>query len=684
MSRAFARAAGALLLLALTAAAPRSESPVVQTLPNGLRVAVFVRPGLPVVQAQLQVPAGLRAEAPGHAGLAFLTAQMLRQGTTSRSADDFATELDTLGATFAVNVNRDAAQVAAGCRVNEFESLMELVSDAVVNPLFSDESFLLMRRQVATQLGVQAQNPAAIADEQAASAAFGRHPYGHAVLGNLSGLLGATRDQVREFHRDRWRPDAAVLAITGDIDPGRAFATAREWFGRWTGESAPAPTPDAPEPRHGTLLLDLPSSPVAEIRAFALAPGRGAPGFAAWTLATDALKAKGLPPGAQVSLAPAREASLFMVSTSARPDSAAAVAARVRGALRDFAANPPHGDGLARLRREALGAWPLTIETHGQLLSTWLAGEAAGLPDGHLGSMVDSLRTADPAGAAHGLSDGLTLLVVGPGERMKGLRATLGRVDTLRLEATRTRTVAEAPVTPEDRARGRKLVQQAVAAHGGEARLRAVKTSLASGDLEMAAAGRELTGEMRFFRVDPARLVYTTRFLDFEHHQVLDGDRGWTLSLAGDSATLVPADTTSLSALRAILASDLVHVLREASAPTAGAVARGAAALDGVAVERVEFRSPHTGRTRLSLDAKSSRVVAVETLPTPQGTWRDRRRWSDFAQVEGVWWPRREVREVDGEQVSAWQVRTLEVNGPVDSTLFRRPVVARGKVRGME
>jgi len=373
-----------------------------------------------------------------------------------------------------------------------------------------------------------------------------------------------------------------------------------------------------------------------------------------------------------------------MVSMSARPDSAAAVAARVRGALRDFAANPPRGEALARLRREALGAWPLSLETHGQLLSTWLAGEAAGLPDGHLGSMADSLRTADPVGAMRGLPDGLTLLVVGPGERMKGLRAALGRVDTLRLEATRTPAVAEAPVTPEDRARGRKLVAQAVAAHGGEARLKAVRVSLASGDLEMAAAGRQLSGEMRFLRVDPERLVYTTRFLDFEHRQVLDGDRGWTLSMAGDSANLVPADTTSLSALRAILASDIVHVLREASAPTADAAARGTGALDGASVERVEFRSPHTGRTRLSIDAQSGRVVAVETLPTPQGSWRDRRRWSEFEKVDGVWWPKREVREVDGEQVSAWQLRALEFNGAVDSTLFRRPIVARGQVRGLE
>jgi len=108
------------LLLSLALAVPgiahaAAFTPVTRTLPNGLRVVVFPRPGLRVVQIQLQVAAGLRDEPASQAGLAYLTAQILRLGTTSRSADDFQTELDTLGATLAVSVTRDAAQIAAGC-----------------------------------------------------------------------------------------------------------------------------------------------------------------------------------------------------------------------------------------------------------------------------------------------------------------------------------------------------------------------------------------------------------------------------------------------------------------------------------------------------------------------------------------------------------------------------------------
>jgi len=144
------------------------------------------------------------------------------------------------------------------------------------------------------------------------------------------------------------------------------------------------------------------------------------------------------------------------------------------------------------------------------------------------------------------------------------------------------------------------------------------------------------------------------------------------------------ADTTTLFALRAILASDIVHLLREASDAASDPISQGAAEVAGKPVDRVDFVSPHNGRTRLSLDRTSRRIVTVETQPTPQGAWRDRRQWSEYAQSGGVWWPRYETREVDGEAVSKMRIRSLVVNGVVDSVLFRRPIVVRGAIRGVE
>ena len=671
-------AAGLLAALLLVAPGPghgATLTPLARTLPNGLRVVVFPRPGARVVQLQLQVAAGLRSEAKGQDGLAYLTAQMLRQGTTSRSASDFQTELDTLG----VSVNRDVAQIAAGCRASEFESVLEIVSDAVINPAFADEAFQNLRRQIAGQLGTQAQNPALLADESATTLAFGTHPYSHAPRGTMALLLGATRDQVRSFHRDRWRPDVAVLAIAGDIDAQRAIASATEWFGRWAGKAAAEPARSAPPAPKGVWVSDLPGSPVTEVRAILLGPGRADPEYAGWAVLRESLVSGALPSGSSAVLSAGRDASLLLVNAVARPESTAAVAARVRDALRSASSTPLSATSLAAARKRAAQGWAFTVESLGQLLSSWLAGDAAGLPADHLEGAAGALA----AGTPPQVSAAPALLLAGPTARMKDL-TRLGRIDTLGTEAEEPVAVRAPTFTPEQRKRGRQLIDAAVLAHGGAAKLKAVRTSEQDGDLTMSIEGRELTGESRYLRQDPARLAYTTRFLDFEHRQVLDGARGWALSTAGDSATLVPSDSTALLSLHAILEADLAHLLRAASDPRSDVAFAGRGMVDGAACDQLEFTTRVNGRVRLSLDATTHRVIEVEMQPTPQGAWRDRRKWSEFVQIEGVWWPRREARELDGEQVSSTMVRRLVVNGPVDTMLFKRPLVVRGQIRGVE
>ena len=678
--------AALLVSIALIGATPQLPSPVTRTLPNGLRVEVFQRAGLPIVQTQLQVRAGVSAETEGFSGLAFLTAQLLRQGTASRPAEDFAMELDTLGATLAINVTRDVAQVATGSRAGDLESVLELVSDAVVNPLFSDEAVQSMRRQIATQLGQLARDPATIADERLAALAFGAHPYGRPLRGDFEGLLGATRDQARDFHRDHWRPDRAVLVIAGDVDPERAFKAVSDWFGRWEGRAKPLTAVAVPALDRGVFLYDLPGSPVTEVRLGLLGPGRGDAGHAGWAVAREALVSGLLPNEAQATLVVGSEASLLVLSASARPESTAVVALRLKRALDALGTMSPTSGAWSAARMRAAGAWSLSLETLGQLAASWLAGDAAGQPIDHLRQYATALAAARPDGVAAAAKAGGLLLLAGPGERMKGRLGALGRIDTARVER-RSPTPALGgglQVSVDQKQKGAQFLAAAIAAHGGAVKLQAVHTTQTESELRLSIAGQELTGELRTLRVDPDRMVQVTRVLELEHRQVLDRQRGWTLSTAGDSATMVDADTTAMFSMRGILESDLVHVLRAATATGVEPFSVGRGIVAGQPADQVEFMTPAGMRTRLSIDAKTRRVVMVEAIPTPQGEWRDRRRWPAFQLLEGVWWPAEELREVDGQPVSRSILRRMQVNAEPDSTLFRRPLVVRGQIRGLE
>src|SRR5262249_15264472 len=274
----------------------------------------------------------------------------------------------------------------------------------------------------------------------------------------------------------------------------------------------------------------------------------------------------------------------------------------VRGVLRSFAASPPTGAVLEAARRRAAGEWPLSLETLGQLEASWLAGDAAGLPSTHLATVSAALLRAAVAPAARAITAGMTLLLAGPAQRLQGRLASLGTIEALPAESAPPGIVPPV-VTPEQRKRGQQLIAQAIAAHGGTAKLKAVRVSELDGDMHLAMAGQEVVGESRYLRVDPDRLVYTTRLLELEHRQVLDRNRGWALSTAGDSASLVTSDSTAIYSLRSILEGDLVHLLRAAGTSGADPFATDRADVGGKPADRVEFTAPQNGRVRLSLDA---------------------------------------------------------------------------------
>ena len=95
----------------LSAAVRRSIS----TLSCGIPLWVFPRGDLPTVAGSIVMPGGAGLQQPGQAGLAQLTAAMLEEGTTSRTAAQIALAAESMGATIAARCGWDGAYVSFKC-----------------------------------------------------------------------------------------------------------------------------------------------------------------------------------------------------------------------------------------------------------------------------------------------------------------------------------------------------------------------------------------------------------------------------------------------------------------------------------------------------------------------------------------------------------------------------------------
>ena len=265
-------------------APPALKLPAVRTatLPNGLVLSVVEIHKVPVVDVSLVLDAGAIRDPGNLPGLATFTATMLQQGAGRRSALDIADETAFLGAQFSTTSGFDFATVTLHVPKRRLAAGLDLLSDVVLRPTFSDSEVTRQRELRRTQLIQQRDEPTQVANVAFPAIVYGgTHPYGHPLAGNDSSVGGLSRDRVTAFYGTYYRPNAARLLVVGDVtlDEARQLVAAR--FGGWTRGDAPAASVGAgPAPTPRTIyLIDKPGAAQSVIRIGHVGPARDTPDY---------------------------------------------------------------------------------------------------------------------------------------------------------------------------------------------------------------------------------------------------------------------------------------------------------------------------------------------------------------------------------------------------------------------
>lgn len=257
------------LLLSLVVSMPRPIP--AQTAPaarrdqllNGLSVLLLQRPGDANVRLQLRIRSGAAFDLAGKEGMMTLLGDLLFPDPATR---EFVT--DELGGSLDVTTNYDSIDVTLTGRAAEFERLVELLRNALVNtPLTAEviEQVRAARVRVATDTGIA---PEAIADRAALMRLFGNYPYGRVMAGTPESLARIERGDLLRARERFLNPNNSTLAITGGIDRARALRALRQLLGGWRRSDRLVPAtfrqPEPPDARF--LILNLAGAESAEVR----------------------------------------------------------------------------------------------------------------------------------------------------------------------------------------------------------------------------------------------------------------------------------------------------------------------------------------------------------------------------------------------------------------------------------
>jgi zinc protease len=231
-----------------------------EILDNGLKVIVIEHHELPVVAFRLVLKSGSAYDPAGKAGLADLTAGLLRKGTKTKDATQISEAIDFVGGSLDAGADWDAT--FATCRVlnKYFDTGLDLLTDIILNPTFKEDEIERLRRQTLAGIMQQKDDPESVAEEKFREFVFGEHPYGQPREGTEESVSGITRDDIVNFHETYYVPNNAILAVVGDVKTADVLKKVKSKFGSW--EKREFATPNFVQPPqikgHHILLVDKP------------------------------------------------------------------------------------------------------------------------------------------------------------------------------------------------------------------------------------------------------------------------------------------------------------------------------------------------------------------------------------------------------------------------------------------
>ncbi|MBI1337551.1 MAG: hypothetical protein GC164_11380 [Phycisphaera sp.] len=209
----------------------QTSPPVRYTLSNGLRLIVARNTVVPAVAVHVYQVGGLLSDTPGQEGVANAVAQMLMRGTTSRTAQQIADTLDSLGADLSTPCGNNTSYARATCLAEDFDTVVNLLADVWVHPAFPEDEWKNVQTRILASIDRSRDNWTGELQKTFLPLYFGAdHPWSQQVFGRREVVQGLTVEDLRLHHRDYLGASTTVVCVVGDIEPDQARQTVERAF----------------------------------------------------------------------------------------------------------------------------------------------------------------------------------------------------------------------------------------------------------------------------------------------------------------------------------------------------------------------------------------------------------------------------------------------------------------------
>jgi predicted Zn-dependent peptidase len=219
---------------------------------NGLCLLTESMPDVRSVSLGAWLTRGSRHEGDEHVGIAHFAEHMLFKGTSTRTAEDIAQQVDSIGGQLDAFTAKECASYYIKVLDEHLPRAVDLIADLLLRPAFHPDDIVREKKVIIEEIKMVEDIPDDLVHELFAESFWPDHPLGRSILGSPSSVNGITADSLRAFFERAYVADNLVIAAAGNLE----HAAVRDLIGQAFADLPPRGEPidqSPPTPRPGLV-----------------------------------------------------------------------------------------------------------------------------------------------------------------------------------------------------------------------------------------------------------------------------------------------------------------------------------------------------------------------------------------------------------------------------------------------
>lgn len=658
-------------------------------LPNGMIVYLLEDHTLPVVNASVMVRTGSRYEPPDKVGLASMTGQVMRTGGTTTKTGE---EIDSLLGRVGASVETFIGVANGGARMTVLKEDVEfglgILSDVLRNPVFREDKIELAKVQARSAISRRNDEISGISYREFSRLIYGPTPYGR--LQEYAHVENIERQDLVDFHKKFFFPNATMMAIWGDIDIPTMKKKVEDIFSTW--QKGDVKLPVVPTPRmakqqtvnfikkddvnqayiamgHLGGLLNDPESAGLNLADQAFG------GAFASRLFKKVRSDQGLAYAVYSSWGESWDyPGVFRMGGSTKSGSMMKMVRSIINEFNDVIKNGITDEELKFAKDSYLNSFVFQYDTKGKVISQLLTLEFFGYQKDYIQKQQREVQAATKQSVNDAIkkrwnADALTILVVGKDADFDEPLSALGQVKTIDITIPAPPEKIPDP-TAETITRGRDVARRAFAAMGGNNALKLKDLSLTGSMKATGPMGEvEMKVDMSVLYPDKAMRKMSTPMGDMT--MAIDGKTGWMKFPMG--VRDLPASQADEMYKNLVL--DPYVVLRNVDSPDYTIYFyKEENVNDRPATGVIVKHGPTGASSRWFFDNGSMMLVkSVTRGQGPSGPQDQEEFYEDYRDVSGVKFAFKVQQMAEGKKQMEMQLSSVQVNTGLKGDAFKKP-----------